>query len=172
MTSPTQLILNDHRKIRSTFQKILSANTWSVRYTLFQQLALLLDWHEKMEQTCWYPYLLGEKVLGKQHYVHESISHVDQNSYNSIKTREKEERKAGVLLKALTKMASQVRTERAEEVWIQKFRQLKMAVFNHAEKEETLVFPLAVELWKPSGRALIARRMMNFKQRHEKAFFF
>ena len=113
----------------------------------FRNLAHFIAQHEKMEETQWYPFLLGTPTLPARVRA-------------AIRRREKEERAAGAMLQKLK------RRTLSPSSWMTRFMKFYTAVLTHAQREEEQVLPWSAQLWTKDAQDMVARQMIAFKQQH------
>jgi len=123
-TNPIEIIIHDHNHIRQMIKRLeasLISNDHSISQSQFKELKDFLVQHETMEERVWYPKLKKNDPLKKV-----------------IAMLEREERNAGQELKRLDNGSNQTD-------WVPKVRKLMKDVEQHANDEETKLFPLVRE---------------------------
>lgn len=138
------IIMQDHVRIGQmldALDKKLYSNMAESR-TLFKELKDFLVKHETMEQTVWYP------ELEKQATLKTIIADLKQEEDNASKA-----------LKEIDGLSN-------DNEWVSKVKSLKTAVEQHAQDEETKLFPKVKELLDASQLNAIGKKLMDYRSQN------
>jgi hemerythrin superfamily protein len=144
-TNAIEIILDDHKKVKSTIanlEKNLHSNVAKAR-DIFKELKTLLENHEAMEEKTWYPEL--EK---------------NDDLKNIISKLKEEEETAGKEIKEIDGITD-------DKEWVAKVQKLIKDVKAHAHDEETKLFPKVKKEFDKAKLNEIGEKMQEFKNEHK-----
>lgn len=144
-TNPIEIIIQDHNHIRQMIKRLeasLNSNDPTKTRTQFKELKEFLVQHETMEEKVWYPKLAKNAPLKK-----------------IIAQLEREENSASQELRKLDNGNEQTD-------WTPKVRKLMKDVEQHANNEETKLFPLVRENFNAAALDEIGEKLKEYRTKN------
>lgn len=136
-------IVRDHRKVAGLIDDLLTIRLPAVRVTLFEEIRAELAVHDAAEERTFYATLIRAAQ--------------DANLIDQIQQAAHEHGELDDLLKVLHN------TPISDELWLEKFGELKQAISHHFDKEEGEVFARARQVLTPTMATQLARDMDEMK---------
>jgi hemerythrin superfamily protein len=139
-----KLLKDDHDEVKSMFKKLQKAEG-AEALRLWEQLRDMLNLHEQMEETQFYPKLKQD----------ESAKDIILESYQ-------EHHVLDVLMGEISQFKP------SDEQWTPKIKVLQENAEHHIKEEEEELFPKVRKIWETSKRDEIGRQMQRMKTEHRK----
>jgi hemerythrin superfamily protein len=139
-----KLLKDDHDEVKSMFKKLQKAEG-AEALRLWERLRDMLNLHEQMEETHFYPKLKQE----------EAAKDIILESYQ-------EHHVLDVLIGEISQFKP------SEEQWMPKIKVLQENTEHHIKEEEEELFPKVRKIWGTSRREEIGRQMQRIKSEHRK----
>ena len=138
-----QLLVKDHRSVDEIFEKIGRAGTTAekTRHQLFEKLRGELELHSQIEEKIFYPEM--KKHAATKGFIGEALE---------------EHAEVKQMLREIRKLSP-----RSDE-WTARILELKEAVQQHVEEEESKIFPAARNALDEDRLQELGRRMQQMKK--------